>query len=318
MPRLRYTLNLILLALFAPLLLLMALLLWLLAGAVPDPVSGFEARKGELLSALHTSNQVMPDSTLREVTLLSSSGLEVEIAVREPRVPLPGRPLLLILGGQETGRAAAQLIPEIHGVTVAALSYPFGVIAHRDGLALTLTLRRVQRGILDTTPSVMLALDYLLAQPGLGESRVELAGISFGAFIASVPGAIDERFQRVWLIHGATQPARVIENGLEGRVSPRWLRALIARILAFTAAAHHLSPEHWVHAISPRPVIVISASADDAVPGDTVSALHAHLREPYEIFWTEGQHVHPKRPEVVQAIVDIMFGRIVGEDRLTR
>src|SRR6056297_151534 len=309
----RYILKFVLLITCALFVLPGALLLWLLGGAVADPVSGFEERKGELVSASQTSIQELPDSTLREISLLSSSGLEVEIALREPTLPLPGKPLLVIMGGQETGRAAAHLIPEVHGVTVAALSYPFGVIAHRDGLAMTLALRRIQRGILDTTPSVMLALDYLLAQPGLGTNQVELAGISFGAFIASVPGAIDERFQRVWLIHGATQPARVIENGLEGRMSPRWLRQLVANTLAFTAAAHHLSSEHWVREISPRPVMVISASSDDAVPEDTVSALHARLRQPYEIFWTEGQHVHPKRPEVVQAIVDIMFGRIVTE-----
>ena len=36
--------------------------------------------------------------------------------------------------GQETGRAAVEVIPDTQGVTLAAISYPFGTIPHRDAL----------------------------------------------------------------------------------------------------------------------------------------------------------------------------------------
>jgi hypothetical protein len=260
-----------------------------------------------------TSESSLPDGRLSEVTLRSSSGLEVEIALRIPEKPLPHRPLLVLLGGQETGRAAAEIIPETHGVVVAALSYPFGTVPHRDGLKLALALGRIQQGILDTPPAVLLALDYLLARPDLAPERVELAGISFGAYLAAVPAALDQRIERVWLIHGSGDPAGVLEAGLRKRIPIAPVRQGVASLLATTASAHHLSPEHWVARIAPRPLVVVNAAEDTALPREAVQVLHQALVPPYEVLWTPGDHVHPKRPETIQAITGLLFERIGAE-----
>ena len=39
-------------------------------------------------------------------------------------------------------------------------------------------------------------------------------------------------------------------------------------------------------------------------------ALWEAAGEPVEVLWTPGQHVHPKRPEVIEAITGLMFERI--------
>jgi surfactin synthase thioesterase subunit len=193
---------------------------------------------------------------------------------------------------------------------VAALSYPFGVIPHRDGLQLAMALPTIQRGILDTPPSVMLAIDYLLQQSDLAHQGIELVGISFGAFLAAVPAAQDSRVTRLWLIHGSGDPQGVIAAGLEGRLAPAPLRELTAWLLATFAAAHHLSPELWVDRISPRPVMVVNARQDSALTEEAVAQLHNTLREPYEILWSPGDHVHPKRPETIEYITRLLFSRI--------
>ncbi|MEJ2531730.1 MAG: hypothetical protein P8Y92_08030 [Halioglobus sp.] len=290
---------------------LLLALLWLLAPVVPQP--DFLARKGELVAAEVTSESPQPDGRLFEVSLRSSSGLAVELALRMPDQPLPHRPLLVLLGGQETGRAAAEIIPDTHGVVVAALSYPFGSVPHRDGLQLALALGRIQRGILDTPPAVLLALDYLLAHPDLAPERVELAGISFGAYLAAVPAALDQRVDRVWLIHGSGDPAAVLEAGLRKRISSQPLRQGVASLLAAAASAQHLSPERWVARITPRPLVVINATEDSALPPEAVQVLHRALVPPYEVLWTPGDHVHPKRPETILAITRLLFERI-GSD----
>jgi hypothetical protein len=290
---------------------LLLAILWLLAPVVPQP--DFLARKGELVAAEVTSESPQPDGRLFEVSLLSSSGLAVELALRMPDKPLPHRPLLVLLGGQETGRAAAEIIPDTHGVVVAALSYPFGTVPHRDGLQLALALGRIQRGILDTPPAVLLALDYLLARPDLAPERVELAGISFGAYLAAVPAALDQRVDRVWLIHGSGDPAAVLEAGLRKRISSQPLRRGVASLLAAAASAQHLSPEQWVARIAPRPLIVINAREDSALPQEAVQVLHRALVHPYEVLWTPGDHVHPKRPETIHAITRLLFERIGSE-----
>jgi hypothetical protein len=303
--------RLVLGAVATVLLVVLLALLWLLAPVVSQP--DFLARKGELVAAEVTSESPQPDGRLFEVNLLSSSGLEVELALRMPDNPLPHRPLLVLLGGQETGRAAAEIIPDTHGVVVAALSYPFGTVPHRDGLQLALALGRIQRGILDTPPAVLLALDYLLARPDLAPERVELAGISFGAYLSAVPAALDQRVERVWLIHGSGDPAAVLEAGLRKRIPSTLLRQGVASLLAAAASAHHLSPEQWVARVAPRPLIVVNATEDTALPQEAVQVLHEALVPPFEVVWTPGDHVHPKRPETIQAITRLLFERLATD-----
>jgi hypothetical protein len=281
---------------------------WLLLPALPEP--DFLSRKGTLLSATETGEWSVPDGRIREIHLTSSSGLEVDLALRTPSDPLPERPLLIMLSGQETGRKAVELLPDTRGIAVAALSYPFGTIPHRDMVSLMLSLRGIQRGILDTPPAVMLATDYLVNRPGLDPGRVELAGISFGAYIAAVPAALDQRIERLWLIHGSGNPQRVIEAAIRNRVGNEELRQGMAWLLATTASAHHLSPEYWVSRIAPRPLIVVNASDDSTVPSEAVDVLHDALQPPFEILWSPGDHVHPKRPETIAYITELLFERI--------
>lgn len=284
------------------------LAVWLFLPVVPEP--DFQARKGSLLDARQTGEWRVPGGRILEIRLASSSGLEVELALRVPEEPLPERPLLIMLSGQETGRKAVEVIPDTRGVAVAALSYPFGTIPHRDGLALLFALPRIQRGILDTPPAVMLAADYLLARPDLQPGRVELAGISFGAYLAAVPAALDPRIERLWLIHGSGNPQGVIAAGLRKRIANEELRQGVAWLLATAASAHHLSPEYWVPRITPRPLIVVNASEDHSLPREAVTRLHAALKQPFEVLWSPGDHVHPKRPETIAYITELLFNRI--------
>ncbi len=285
-----------------------ALLGWLLLPVAQTP--DFTARKGTVVQATTTDEWAIADGRVKQITLVSSSGLEVELALLIPTEPLPGRPLLLMLGGQETGRQAVDILPSTRGVAVAALSYPFGVIPHRDGFELALALPRIQQGILDTPPAALLAMDYLQQDSELNPGRIELAGISFGAFLAAVPTVLDTRVERLWLIHGSGDPQDVIEAGLRERVPVPLLREGIAWLLVTFAGAHHLSPEYWVGDVSPRPLIVVNATADSALTDSAVEVLHGALRQPFEVLWSPGDHVHPKRPETIQYITELLFSRI--------
>ncbi len=294
---------------FAAILVLFALgLALILVPVVPAPQ--FEAAKGEVRDVAVTGDWQLDDSRILEISLVSTTGLTVDLALRIPHERLTDRPLLLMIAGQETGRKAVEVLPDTRGVAVAALGYPFGVIPHRDGLAMALALPRIQRGILDTPAGVMLALDHLLEREDLGAGRVELAGISFGAFLAAIPTVLDERIERLWLIHGAGEPREVIEAGLRERIPLAPLRHAIAWLLATAAGAHHLTPEHWVGRVAPRPLIVVNALEDTALPPGPVSVLHEAVRAPAEVLWSPGDHVHPKRPETINFITELMFTRM--------
>ncbi len=287
--------------------------LWSAAQTPPD----HKARKGQLVAVEETNAYTLPGGFAREYRLHADTGLTVDIAVRYPNNPLPEQPLLLLMGGQETGRSAIDVLPDTYGATVAAISYPFGTVPHRSFLRLAKALPRIQDGIFNTPAAALLALDYLLGpESGLHPQRVELAGISFGAYLASVPAVLDPRIQRLWLIHGGGAPAEVLNHGLRKRVPFAALRSSLSHYLATIAGAGHMGPETWVAKLPPRPVVLVHARADDDLPAAAIQALDAAAGENSVVLWTEGKHVHPKRPEVIEAICALMFQRIVAPEIL--
>jgi pimeloyl-ACP methyl ester carboxylesterase len=283
---------------------------YLLAIAASEP--DYDGRKGELVEVQLRASHELDDSRIEELRLRSSSGVTFDIALRIPHDPLPGRPLIVLLAGNETGHQAATLIRDPAGATVAALSYPFEEIPYRDWLPLLRALPDIQRGILDTPSAVLLALDYLLGREDLALRHVELVGVSFGAYLVAVPAALDPRVDRLWLVHGSGAPAEVIAYGLEGRLPLDALCDPLGRFLAAIAGAAHLTPERWVQRVPPRPLVVINAADDESLPATAVRRLHEALPAGTEVLWTPGDHVHPKRPEIMDRLSDMIRERVLA------
>jgi dienelactone hydrolase len=271
------------------------------------------ARKGRLAGVELRDTTRQGSSTVTELRLLSDTGLEVDVTIRVPDGLSGPGPAVLLLGGRETGRDAARLSGDIGTVVVAALSYPFVGDPTVKDLEAVLQLPRIQRALLDTVPALLLATDYLLGQPYIDGKRLELVGVSLGAFLVSPAGVLDERIRRVWIVHGAGNPAQVIDYALRDDVRIRPLRRMIAALLTGLAGGRYLAPERWVGRMSPRPVIVINAKGDESLPRASVAALHAALQEPFEIIWTAGTHVQPNRADVIELISAQILQRVSQE-----
>lgn len=287
----------------------------LILPVIPDPTTSFVTRKGEFRKAYITKEWIEKASRYYETTLTSTTGLRVDLTVRTPLDSASPRPLVMLLGGYRTGRHAAKLFSDTQGVVVAALSYPYQSNIRKDGFGLLLYLPKIQQALIDTTPAVLLALDYLVKQPYVAPSQVELVGVSLGAFFVSIPGALDQRIRRVWLIHGAGDPAAIFEYRLNEKIAYQPLRRLTAKLIAILSCSHHLKPERWVGQISPRPVIVVNARDDEAFPPSSVAVLHQSLYKPFEIIWTKGEHIRPSRNEVVQQLATLVLKRISQENK---
>lgn len=316
----RHIARFILLSLGSASVAILAWLAWLLIPTIPDPERGFLTRKGDLVFAVETHRERLGDTTLIELTLRSSSGLEVDLSLRVPLGVNESRPLVLLLGGQRTGRHAVKLVSDTRGAVIAALSYPYAGDADAQGLGLLMELPEMRQALVDTTPAVLLALDYLLQQAYVDPGHVELAGVSLGAFLVSIPGALDARIGRVWLIHGAGDPASVLEENPQIRNYLSWppARRLTAKILAAALNVHHLRPELWVGRISPRPVVIVNARDDEALPAASIAALHAAARDPVEIVWTEGLHIMPGRRDIVDALAQMVLSEVMGNGAMSQ
>ena len=296
--------------------------LWLLR----DPVPRFAERRSSLTSIREGPTERAGSVVSQPVRLTASSGLSVDLVVRAteegagqaPSLTVDStarRPLFLILGGYRTGERAAMLVEDPGDAVVAAMGYPFDGPTDLSGVAVVWHLPAIRSAILDTPPAIHLALDYLLGRPEVDTTRVELVGVSFGAFFAPVATALDPRVTRLWLIHGAGDPRAVVRHGLRGTVPPALPRAIVASVANIVFAGPRLAPELWLPRVAPRPVVMINASEDERLPPEAVRALHASAREPMEQIWVAGQHLHPTRESLIRELMDIVLSRAADEAR---
>lgn len=287
--------------------------LWLLR----DPTPRFLERRSELARWSESAPEIVEGHALRTVHLVASSGLEVDMLVKQPApqddatAPVR-RPLLLLLGGHQTGREAARLIPDTRGTVVVALSYPFHGDHHMKGPRVVLAAPAIRGAILDTPPALMLALDYLLRQPEVDPARVELVGVSLGAPFACIAGALDARVGRVWAIHGSAGSYVPLEHNMRRTIPIAPVRVAAARLADVIIAGPRLAPEHWVARIAPRPFVMVNARDDVQMPREEVERLYASARQPKELIWVPGGHVRA-RPEVVRPLIDLVLSRVLGD-----
>jgi hypothetical protein len=239
----------------------------------------------------------------------------VDLLVRAPDTTItparPGtrRPLFLILGGYRTGDRAATLITDTRGAVVAALGYPYDGRMDVRGIRLVGQVPAIRRAILDTPPSIQIALDHLLDRADIDPARVELVGASFGVPFATIAAAMDDRVSRLWLAHGAGRPLLLLEHGLRRSIPWGPIRSLVARVAWVLAAAPRLTPEIWLPRVSPRPVVIINAEDDERLPRAAIDALYESALEPKERIWLTGGHVLPGRTDVIRGLVETVLTR---------
>jgi len=299
-------------------LLLMVFILFIILPVLTDPSKTYVQRKGEIINVTKTREWQQGRNKYIELSLESSSGLLVDLTILIPKEANTPRPLSIVLAGYGTGRRATELVSDSRGIIVAALSYPYYGDKHINDISNFLfNVKKIQQGIIDTTPAVLLALEYLIKQPYVNPEQIEVVGVSFGAFLASIPGALDNRIKRVWLVQGAADPATIFEYYLKNNLLNKSLRRIAARLLEFVIAGHYLKPELWVGKISPRSVIAINTLYDPTFPKQSVAILHQSLGQPNEIIWIKGLHVRPDREEVIQQLAALVFTRIAADYKVS-
>jgi len=280
-----------------------------------DPEPGFLARKGKISNIQATREWQQFGDRFQELTLTSDTGLQVEVSIRRSAHHSTPRPLVIILGGYGTGRHATELITTPQDVVIASLSYPYAGDRRMSGIGLLENIPHIQQAMLDITPAILLTLDYLLEQNYVDDRRVELAGVSLGAFFVAIPGALDKRIRRVWFVQGAGDPQSIFAYRLQKRIDSPWMRDQVAALIALVGNVHYLTPEHWVGRIAPRQVVAINSRQDTSFPAASVKALHDALQAPREIIWLEGEHVMPSRQNVVKQLTDLVLSRVKEEIR---
>jgi hypothetical protein len=293
----------------------------LLAGAaLRDPTPRFLERRSHLTTAVEGPVELLDGHLVQAVRLTAASGLELDLLLKRPArrddtasgIGDDGKhPVVLLLGGHNTGRDAVRLIPETRGAIVAALSYPYRGEHRVKGLQVLRYVPAIRNAVLDTPPAVMLALDYLLARADVDPRRAEGVGVSLGAPFMVIAGALDPRLTRVWAIHGSGGSYGPLEANLRRRLPSAPARATVAGLASLLISGPRLAPERWAGRIAPRPFVMLHARDDAQMPRALVDRLYAAAREPKAMIWVPGGHVRA-RPEVVRPLIDTVLARVLA------
>jgi len=275
-----------------------------------DPLPHFLERRSRLVNVTESQPSRRDTYDLTAVRLTASSDLALDLAVRRP-VADSGRrlPVAVILGGHYGAQRAMEFLGDTPGVMVATISYPFTGDPRPDALTFLREIPKIRAAFLDTPPAVMLALDYLTTRPDVDTTRIEAVGVSLGAPFMCIAGALDQRFARVWALHGSGGSYVPLEANMKRTIKLAPLRAVAAAIANVIIDGPKLDPVRWAPRISPRPFVMVNARDDERLPRSAVDALYASAREPKEIVWMSGRHVHGDK-ETIQALVRIVMDRM--------
>ena len=299
-------------ALGALLLSLVAAGLYWLELAIPKR-DYFIERRGALVTADVT--EASSDGVVQKlVRLESSTGLRVNMRVVRPQTA-PGQqlPVIIVMGGEGTGKDAVDLVGTPKGVAYLALDYPYEGNQELDAFWESLTaIPGIQQAFLDSPPAMSLALDWALQQAWVDPENVELVGASLGVPFTAVAGAVDDRFTRVWLLHGGAVNVPWVMHVGRRYVENEFLRGVLSRAALLLVYGNSFQTLDWIPKIAPRPLVVVAARDDDFVPPEAQQPFvdAAAASEHIEIVWTEGQHIRPTRREELQQLLDVVLSRI--------
>lgn len=274
----------------------------------------FVERRGDVAGIEVGAPDVQNDgSTITTIMLRSNSNLSVSMRVLLPAAAAEGTvPMLLLVGGHRTGKDAVDLIDRPEGIAYAAIDYPYSGSHRLSGFAeIVGAVPSIQRALLDTPPALMLAMDWLSKQPWFDPGRAELVGVSLGVPFAAAAGALDPRFSRVWLIHGASDNVEWLMHAARERVHNPFLRRAAVRSALFISHGRSFRTLDWIREIAPRPVIVVLARDDERMPPQSADAYQSGPGSGnVSVIWTDGLHIGPDRGNELQQIIDIVQSTI--------
>ncbi len=287
-----------------------ALFLGLYGWHLATPQVDYLIERRGVLTAAEVSNQGSNSATSQYVSLSSSTGLAVDLRVLRPVGDDP-LPVLIMLGGHDTGRDAVDLVGDPDGVAFVALDYPYTADHHPDGFWESLAIvDDVQRAFLDSPPALSLALDWLLEQPWVDPDRVNLIGLSLGVPFTAPAGALDERFSRVFLLHGGGDNLEWVVHVGRKSIKNEAVRRVVARGALLLVYGNTFDTVKWITETAPRPVVLVMARNDDYVPATAQRPLEEVANSDHvELIWTEGLHIGPERTFELQQLLQIVLER---------
>lgn len=286
-------------------------LIWLRWDSGLPRADWFNKRHGQIESVIATESITVYGQLLESVQLISDSGLQVSFRIiRKVEYDAP-LPVLMILGGYRTGSDAVELFGDVGDKAIVGVEYPYnGPEKLKSMIAIAKAIPLVRQAILDTTPAVLLILDWLADQPWVDKKGIIVVGASLGVPFAVRAAALDERITAVMLVHGAANNRLWAQKQVARQVDTEFMHYPLATILDWLVYGPMLDTGKHIATVSPRPVLIIGARDDERIPTGQTELLFDAARDPKRLRWTEGRHIQTNRNEIVEELLRIAYDEL--------
>lgn len=265
-----------------------------------DDSAYFAARKGLLVRTKTIPDRIDSVFSRSWLTLTSNSGMQVECGLLAPRVISQRLPAIVLLGGKATGKYAIDYVPNIGGVIIVAVDYPYEPRPSYTLREFLADVPEMRQALLDMVPSVMLVIDYLARRSDVDSSRIVVLGYSFGAPFVPCILAHDRRPALAAMVYGGGDMFSLIEHNVR-----RYENAAVSKFIGLIGGflLHPLEPLRYAERISPIPFIMINGTDDELIPRKNVELVYEQAKQPKKIVWLGSGHVRPDKVELTKQIM---------------
>ncbi|MDH4109524.1 MAG: prolyl oligopeptidase family serine peptidase [Gammaproteobacteria bacterium] len=283
-----------------------AALAWLRWESAQPLEAHWRARHGELVETGHDIEARPNGLQVENIRVRSDSGLVASFQVLRRGAISRRMPVLVILGGQETGGEAVHLFEEAGPRAVVAIDYPYdGSRDFKGVVGFVRNLPAMRQACRDTPAAVGLTLDWLVSQDWVDPDRIVLAGVSFGVPFAAAAAAGDSRVGGLILAHGAADNQAWAVATAE-RHLPAFVAGPVGTFVNWLGYGPAYDTASYVRRVAPRPILVVGAREDERTPAGQTEILFDAASPNRLLRWTDGRHVQVSRRDVVEQLMDIL------------
>lgn len=250
------------------------------------------ARKGE-------------ERLFRDLTFVTDGFAPVRITVSLPAGMAPGRlPVLVLLGGLESGRGSLERLPALGRNVVVAFEYPYSSAVRDRSVFVLERLRIAHDAVLETPGQLAFVLGWLRSRPWVDPARISLLGYSLGAVFVPV---VNHKARREHtpvaasiMAFGGADLGTIVAHNLN--LAPAALARGLA--LAVDALVRPVEPAFHLPALVGA-LLLVSALADEMVPESSARLMRELSPDPKTIVFLPGEHIDPRNQAVLDRIVKI-------------
>jgi len=248
------------------------------------------ARNHEELRIYHDMELIAQDSDTTRITISRPFDSE-----------LTKMPVLIVLGGLETGRKSLGYIPHHGNNVLVSYQYPFKPSYFDDGAYFTGFLH-IREAILKTPAQVCLALRWIREQAWADQDRIILLGFSLGAMVLPASQRLAQ-FQGVKirasaLCYGVVDYDELIYYNFRDRFPG--VNPITSSIGA--ALIRPIEPRFHLEDLKGE-FLVVNGKFDQRIPFAKALEFQALVPEPKTIINLDEGHMHPRKPELTMKLV---------------